>query len=127
MEALASSGLLVLRLAVAGLMLPHGISKIMMVFDGKASAFLNPIGIGAAPSIWLAIFAELVCSALIACGFLTRAAAFVLAVNMCVISFYWIRQSSGWNASLELPLLYLAVYVTLVCTGSGKFGLDSLY
>ena len=123
-EKLSSIGLLILRIGLAGAMLPHAFSKVSLALNGNSANFLNPLGIGSATSLYLSLFAELICSLLIAFGIFTRLAATVLAVNMCVAILYWINGGQGWNAQMELPTLYLIGYVAIIFCGAGKYSLD---
>ena len=47
-----------------------------------AGKFPDPLGVGSTTSLALAVFAEVVCSVLLAFGLFTRLAAAVLAINM---------------------------------------------
>ena len=116
-------GLLVLRFGVGALMFVHGKEKLSMLLDGQGSTWLDPLGIGSTLSLFLAMFAELVCSILLMAGFLTRLAALVLIVNFSVIVFVFDPQTS-WNASYELGVAYLVAYVALFLTGAGKLSVD---
>lgn len=118
-------GLLLLRLGVAGFMLVHGIQKLQMVASGAASQFLDPIGIGAVPSIWLAIFAEVGCSLLILVGFCTRLASAALVINMGVAVFFHVQGGQPWAAT-ELAAIYLLIYAALFFLGAGKFSVSHL-
>lgn len=120
-------GLLLLRLTIGGLMLFHGIAKLMggYVFIG---GMLESIGL---PSFiaWFAVAAEVLGSLFIIAGIWTRAAAVVLAGNMVVAIlmahsghiFSIDPTTGGW--SIELPMLYLLGSATLFFTGAGKFAL----
>ncbi len=115
-------GLLFMRVSVSILMLTHGIPKLMMLLQGQGGAWLNPLGIGSTLSLALCVFAECLCSVALLLGFLTRMAALVLVFNFWVVVFVFDR-SAAW-AQVELPLLYLICYGTLLCTGAGVFSLD---
>src|SRR5690242_4434364 len=65
------------------LMLNHGLGK-LKGFNEMASNFADPLGIGHAPSLVLAIFAEVIASGLLVLGLTTRFAALVLIINMGV-------------------------------------------
>ncbi len=116
-------GLLVLRLGVGALMFVHGKEKLSMLLDGQGSQWLDPLGIGATLSLFLAMFAELFCSILLMAGFLTRLAALVLIINFSVIVFVF-DPRTPWNASYELGVVYLVAYAALFLTGAGKISVD---
>ncbi len=117
-------GIVFLRLCVGAMMLVHGYPKLLMLMAGEDGGWMDPIGIGGTFSLALCCFAEFFCSLAIIAGLLTRLAAMVLALNFWVVVFM-VDANSTWAQS-ELPVLYLVCYVTLVCTGGGRFSIDHL-
>lgn len=115
--------LLIARLITGSFMLTHGIPKLQHVMVGNME-FGNPIGIGAAPSLLLAVFAEVICSALLMLGLATRLASAILIINMLVAAF--IALGSEPFEKKELALLYLAFYVGFLILGGGRFAIDNL-
>lgn len=117
-------GLLVLR-AWLGLtmLLNHGWAK-LVGFQAKSGSFPDPLGIGSAPSLGLAVFAEVVCASLLVVGLFTRFAAFNLAVTMAV-AFALVHDGalSGANSG-ELAFVYMGGFVALFLAGGGKLSLD---
>jgi len=118
----ADLGLLILRVAAGGMMLHHGWGKLHKVLSGQWG-FPDPIGIGAKPSLALAIFAEFFCAALVVLGFKTRWATIPILVTMAVAAGIVLR-GQPWGEK-ELPLLYGAAFLTLALCGGGRFALDS--
>lgn len=117
-------GLLAVRLLAGGMMLTHGIPKIERLLGEGPVKFADPFGLGSEISLVMAIFAEVVCAALIMLGFKTRLATIPLMITMLVAAFY-----AHWDDPFgrkELPLLYFAVFLGLLVIGGGKFALDSL-
>ena len=116
------AGLLLLRLGVGGLMLTqHGWGKLLSYGD-KAATWADPIGVGPELSLALAIFAEVVCAALIVIGLATRGAAVPLAITMFVAAFV-----VHWDdpfAKKEFALLFLIPCLTLIGTGAGRWSVD---
>lgn len=115
--------LLLLRILVAAFMLTHGLPKFYKLMSGDF-AFADPIGLGESTTLFLAVFAEVICSTFILVGLGTRIATLPLIATMLVAAFI-----SNWNdpfGKKELPLLYLFIYVTLLILGSGKYSLDYL-
>ncbi len=116
--------LLVLRLAVGGLMLLHGIHKIQ---NGIGPIENMLAGKDLPRGLAMGVYAgEVVAPILILLGFLTRPAAFLLAGTMLVS--VWLAY--GANAfqltnqgglAVELNLLYLAGAVVLSISGGGRF------
>lgn len=119
---LADLWLLLLRLSVAGFMLTHGIPKLQKVMAGDMQ-FGDPLGIGAGPSLILAVFGEVVCSVLLALGLATRFASLGLAITMGVAAF--LQHAADPFAKKEMALLYLLIYLTLLVFGPGKYSLDA--
>jgi putative oxidoreductase len=73
---------------------------------------------------WASTGAELGCALLIAAGLLTRPAAAMVAVNMCVATF--IRQAGDPFTERELAAAYLAACVAILLIGSGRHGVDAV-
>lgn len=117
-------GLLVFRIGLGGMILAHGYPKLLALFGGEGSQWMNPIGIGSTLSLSLCVFAEFVCSIAVMLGFLTRPAALVLAINFCIIA---CTYRAGTSAEMnELVLVYLLSFVTLMLTGPGRLSLDRM-
>lgn len=114
--------LLLLRLA-GGLMLLHGIPKIMN-FSTMAEKFGDPIGIGPLASLILCILAEFFCTVFVVLGAFTRLALIPLLINMAVIIF--VVHGNESLSEREKPIMFLLIFVTLFFTGSGKYSVDGL-
>lgn len=116
-------GLLLLRVCAGVTMIgAHGWPKLLR-FSELSESFPDPIGVGATLSLTLALFAEVVCSALIVLGLFTRLAAIPAAFTMIVAAFV-IHADDPWNKK-ELALAYLVVFATLALTGAGRHSLDA--
>lgn len=118
------SVLLVARVAIAALMLVHGLPKLVMLFSGEPIAFPGIMGMSPEISLFLAVFSEVVCSLAILFGIGTRLAVLPLIATMLVAVFYF--HLSDPFSSKEPGLLYLVVYVLLFIMGSGKYSADKL-
>ncbi|MEC5142825.1 DoxX family protein [Chitinophaga sp. 212800010-3] len=116
-----SFSMLVLRVVFGGMILLHGWPKLIN-FTAKMNSFPDPLGVGHKISLGMTVFAEVFCAVLLIIGLLTRLAAIPLSICMGVIIF--IIQSHKPINEKELPLLYLAAFITLLFTGPGKFSLD---
>jgi len=114
--------LLLLRVGVSAMMLTHGLPKLQKVLSGNFQ-FGDPLGIGSAPSLILAAFAEFGCSLLLLVGFATRLATIPLIITMSVAIL--IAHANDPFPKKEMPLLYLLIYVVLLILGSGKYSIDS--
>ena len=120
-----SLAILLLRVALGTQMLiGHGWPK-LMTFSEKAATFPDPLGVGHMTSMALAVFGEVICSALLIVGAFTRLAALGGAVTMAV-AFFLVHggKLSGANSG-EMAFLYLVGFVALFLTGSGLFALDT--
>lgn len=113
--------LLVLGIAMAILMLKHGIPKLQRLLSGDLR-FSNPIGLGSVPSLILTVFAEVICSILIGLGLGTRLATVPLIITMAVILFV-VHGNQPLSEHYNV-LLFLIGYIILLVTGSGKYSLD---
>jgi putative oxidoreductase len=116
--------LVVGRVAIAALMLSHGLPKMQMLFSGDPILFPPVLGMSAGVSLSLAVFAEVVCSIFIFVGLGTRLAAVPLIIAMLVAVFS--IHAADVFAKKELAVLYLAGYVVLFVAGSGKYSVDHL-
>ena len=121
-ESSISFALLLLRVALGALMIPHGYQKLVS-FAAKSGSFADPFGLGGPISMSAVIFAEFFCAVLIVLGLMTRLAAIPLIIVMSVVVF----QSHKGDIFLgkgELPALFLAGFLVLLFTGPGKWSLD---
>lgn len=118
-------GLLLLRIALGGLMLFHGMHKLIYGV-GFIGDMLAAIGL---PSFiaYGSLLAELMASLMIICGIWTRLASVVFAGNM-VVAILMAHASEMFSLSpmtgglvIELPLLYLLGAAVLCLTGGGRF------
>tara|TARA_R110000868_G_scaffold145181_2_gene365123 strand:+ start:21701 stop:22078 length:378 start_codon:yes stop_codon:yes gene_type:complete len=114
-------GLLLLRVVPSVLMITHGYPKFQNLISGDIK-FGDPIGIGATPSLFLAVVGELVCPILIIIGFKTRWAAVPAAITMAVATF--IVHGADALQKKELALLYFTCFVVIMLVGPGKYSFD---
>jgi putative oxidoreductase len=114
--------ILMLRIIVAVFIITHSIPKMNKLLAGGEIQFPDPIGMGPAISLGLAVFAELFCSILIGFGFLTRLAVFPLIITMAVAAF--VVHAGDPFKQKELSLMYLVLYIVLFIVGSGNYSVD---
>lgn len=112
------------RICMGAFMLTHGYPKLMKLLDGGSISFADPFGIGAVPSLVLAVFAEVLCAALLTLGLFTRLAVVPLIVTMAVAAF--IQHGDDPFGKKELALVYLVAYALIFAMGSGGISVDRL-
>jgi len=103
----------------------HGLDKLKN-FSHLQTVFPDPLHIGHRISFFLAVFAEFLCSILVALGFLTRFAALVLVIEFCVAGFLVHKghipsMNGNWN---EQVWLYLAAFFSILMVGPGRISVD---
>ncbi len=103
------TGILILRVFVPLLLIPHGYDKLLNFLDGAAD-FPDPLHV--AP-------------VLIIFGLFTRLASVVEIVHFLVVAFM-MHANEPLDAK-EHALLYLIPNVMLLLTGAGKYSLDNLF
>jgi len=123
-------GLLIGRVLFGGMMLlSHGYPK-MAKFDMISDKFPDPLGVGSAMSLGLAIFAEFFCSILVILGIGTRLAAAQLIVTMSVAAFLIHGGDPFFAApgerSKEFALVYLTAFLLIFLAGPGRYSVDSI-
>jgi putative oxidoreductase len=119
----SSLGLLILRVVAGGMiLLGHGWPKLMR-FSDLSSRFPDPLGLGSTTlSLSLVLLAEVFCAVAVILGFATRFVAIPLVITMLVAAFI-IHADDPWQKK-EFALLYALPFLTLICTGPGKFSVD---
>lgn len=110
-----------LRIVPSAFLLTHGIPKFQKLISGEIE-FPDPIGIGQAPSLFLAVVGEFICPILIIVGFKTKWAAIPAVLTMVVAAF--IFHAPDPFAAKELALLYLTLFVLIFLLGPGKYSID---
>lgn len=114
---------LLLRIVFGGAMiLGHGWPKLLKILGDGPVTFGDPIGIGSLPSLFLAIFAEVLCAALLMIGWMTRISCIPLIITMVVAVF--VVHINDPFSKMEMGLLYLTAYLSIFILGPGKYSLD---
>ena len=124
-------GKLLLRVTVGGMLLLHGIDKIMHPehFAGIKEAITKQ---NLPEIIAYGVFiGEVLASSLVLIGLITRVAAFIVAVNMVVavwlahMPILWtLNPGGGW--AVELQAFYFLGALSIVFLGPGQFSIDNL-
>ena len=114
--------LLLIRIVFAGSMIyGHGLSKFYRLIEGNLS-FANPIGIGEAPTLVLAVFSEFLAPVFILLGYKTKIFSFFPAATMFVAAF--IVHLSDPFARKEKAILFLIGFIVIMMMGPGKYSID---
>ncbi len=115
-------GLLLLRIVFCGAMIyGHGLGKLNKLIAGNFK-FSDPIGIGEAPTLFLAVFSEFIAPIFILIGFKTKFFSFFPAATMFVAAF--IVHLSDPFSRMEKAILFLAIFVFFMISGPGKYSID---
>ncbi len=116
-------GLLILRVLPALFMLVgHGWGKLLS-FSARSGTFPDPLGVGSTASLALAVGAEVGCSILLIVGIATRLASIPLLITMLVAAGI-VHASDPWNKQ-EFALIYGIIFLVLIFTGGGRYGLGN--
>ena len=111
------------RIIFGFLFLSHGIAKIHFYSEAPYT-FPNPIGIGSTLSLWLVLFAEILCSIGFVLGALFRLCLIPMIFTMCIAVFV-VHAGDPLDVK-ELSLMYLAIFALLFITGPGRFSIDGI-
>lgn len=122
-ERSSSWALLFIRLVFGALFLHHGLEKLSN-FDVLSTKFPDPIGLGSAISLSLAIFAEVACAVGFISGFLFRLSVLPMIVTMCIAVF--VHHAQDALAVKEVAILYLTVFAIALWVGPGRYSIDHL-
>jgi putative oxidoreductase len=114
--------LALLRVGLACLMLRPGIPK-LLEFDARSAGFPDPLGVGHTTSLVLAIFGEVVCSALLIPGVLVRLTAIPFCTTMAVA--FLIVHADVPFGEKELAFVYLLGGLVVLIGGGGRFSVDA--
>lgn len=119
-------GKLLLRVGVGGLMLFHGIYKMMHGFQGIKDLLIAK---GLPELLWIGAFVgEVICALCVLLGVFTRISALIIAIVM-VFSIYLKFGMGGFELGktgapiVELNLLYLFSALAIFFTGGGRYAL----
>jgi putative oxidoreductase len=102
-------------------MLTHGLPKLQNLLGGNFE-FGDPIGIGATPSLFLAVIGEFICPILVIVGFKTRWATVPTIITMLVAALI-VHGADPFHVK-EKAILFLIAFVSVLMLGPGKYSLD---
>jgi putative oxidoreductase len=115
-------GKLLLRVALGGLILLHGIAKVIGGAD-RIVGMVVEIGMPAAFG-YLVYIGEVIAPILVIIGLWTRPAALVIAINMIVAvwlvhsgELFMLSKTGGWALELQGMFLFTAIAIALLGAG----------
>ncbi len=116
-------GLLWMRVMVSALLFwTNGLPKILHYSEERAQID-DPLKLGRTTTLWLALFAEVVCPVAIALGFFTRLACLPILAMLCIAMLIVHRD---WDVEKgQFGWLYLITFTALLLMGPGRFSLDA--
>lgn len=114
-------GLAFLRISASAMMLTHGFPKFQKLLSGDFE-FGDPLGLGATPSLFLAIIGEFICPILVMIGFKTRWSALPTVITMAIAAF--VVHAQDPFGTKEKALLFLTIFVAIMLLGPGKYSID---
>ena len=121
---------LLLRVTLGGLMLLHGIAKL----QGGIDSILGDVaGAGLPPALAYGVYVgEVVAPLLLIAGVWTRAAAWVIVINMVIAvalvhgaDLRSLSRNGGW--ALELQAFYLSMALAIALLGSGRIAVGTAH
>lgn len=120
---LTSTLLLVTRIIFGLLFLSHGYAKLMS-FESLADVYADPLGLGSTLSLWLTVFAEVLCSFALILGILQRLVLIPMIITMAVA--FFIVHGNDVFAIKELSFIYMIVFILLYIAGPGHYSFDAI-
>ena len=128
LETNTNYGAMITRLSLGGVLLSHGLLKVVVFTVPGTVAYFESLGLPAMAA-YLTIFSEVVGGAAILLGLYTRLAA-LLSIPL-LLGALWAHSGNGWVFSAEgggweFPLLLVVLAAAAAVQGSGPFALRKL-
>ncbi|MGS2763683.1 DoxX family protein [Sinomicrobium sp. M5D2P9] len=111
------------RIAFGVLLIINGWDKWVALPDSSID-FPDPLGIGSEFSIYLAIFAELVCGPAIVLGLMTRVTGLPVAMTF-IVAVFMVHVNDSFDVK-QAAILYLFTSIYIIAKGSGRYSFDNL-
>lgn len=126
-------GLLLLRLATGGFLLPHGLGKLFGWFGGPGlPGFANELHSFGLPSLaplpFMLAAVQTLAGLLVAIGLFTRFSAVV--ASGFLVTTVALNGSHGWfwmHGGIEYPLLWTLSMASIALLGAGRHSLDAVW
>ena len=103
------------------MLLTHGIPKIERLF-AETIEFPDPLGVGAATSLTLAVIGEVIAPIFVLIGFRTKLACIPPIITM-LVALLMIHLNDPIGKQ-EKAILYLIMFVVIFLAGPGKYSID---
>ena len=121
-----------LRIAVGGLLIPHGAQKLFGWFGADPAGergLFEAVGLKPAKA-WITFIGvvQFFGGILLVLGLLTRPTALVVAISM-IGTAWFVTHRDGWfwnRRGMEYSLFWAVAAFVVFCTGGGAFSLDAL-
>ena len=118
---LTALGLALLRIVASVLIMTHGFSKFQQLISGNFQ-FADPLGIGEAPTLFLAVIGEFIAPIFVIFGYKTRLATLPTLITMLVAAF--VVHGPDPFVKKELALVYALIFSVVLLLGPGKYSVD---
>ncbi|MEO9209502.1 MAG: DoxX family protein [Ginsengibacter sp.] len=116
-------GMLTLRVMLGVLLMHHGYAKLIRHGEIKNS-FMSFMGMSSTTSLYLILFAELICGLFLILGLFTRFACVPIIIGMFVAGF--VAMNGDIFGKAELPIFYMVAAWTILLCGPGKISVDGM-
>jgi putative oxidoreductase len=115
--------MLILRVGLAGMMLPHGYDK-MVHFGTYQKDFTSFLGMGGAVSLALDIFAEFFCSIFLLLGLFSRLAVIplIIAMSVALVKAHKLQVFGEGEHSA----MYIVGFLVILLVGPGRISVDAM-
>ena len=128
LETNTNYGAMITRLSLGGVLLSHGLLKVIVFTVPGTVAYFESLGLPATAA-YLTIFAEVVGGVAILLGLYTRLAS-LLSIPL-LLGALWAHSGNGWVFSAEgggweFPLLLVVLAAAVAIQGGGPFALRKL-
>lgn len=116
--------LLLYRIAIALMMLPHGLKKWNKLMAGGEIKFYDFAGLGASNTLSIAIITEIIAPVCIIIGWCTRIWSATVCMTMLVAAF--MVHAGEPLDERESSLCYFLLFFILVWKGSGRLSMEGV-
>lgn len=115
--------MLILRIGMGGLMMPHGFDKLVH-YGSYREKFMNFLGMGSSLSLALVIFSEFFCSIFLIVGLFSRIIVIPMIIGVCVVIFK--AHDGEIFGDGEHGALFLTGFLVIFLVGPGRISADGL-